>query len=172
MWQKKRQQKFSCFNDILVRISHNKKKKKTPPAQSVRTSHLHNLFVFNLCYNRPARTSGTAQNIREISGSSSYVPDFITGSLLTLCHSNWSTCHQVMFWYKHIQLRNQQHSRFTIITAFLKSHRGTNSCSAKHHSIVREEEKWSLVSRMSDTLCCWNNKQQPHDEKGENLFQR
>jgi hypothetical protein len=33
------------------------------------------------CYNKTARTSGTAHNIWEISGSFSYVPSFITASL-------------------------------------------------------------------------------------------
>ena len=56
---------------------HKSQKKKSP--QSFRnTLYLYNLFVFNLCYIRTARTSGTAHNIREISGSFSYVPDFIT----------------------------------------------------------------------------------------------
>jgi hypothetical protein len=86
---KKRDKKKSSFNDILVHISHKKKKRNTACAVSskyLNTSNLHNLFVFNWRYTGAACTSGTKQSIRDISGSFSYVPDFATASLFTLWH--------------------------------------------------------------------------------------
>jgi hypothetical protein len=71
--------KNTCLNDTEARMSQTK-----PSLQSVRNIYKHLISVQFICVRLATLerlVHGTAHNIREVSGSYTYVPDFITAAL-------------------------------------------------------------------------------------------